>query len=270
MALIERFQGLTVASALTRTVAGESFESEEAVAARPTSPKNEKPRTKTAPHARLIAPSHPHGIRSPRSRGILPNAGADCDNAAPEPGPKMASERPRSAYPAAMMKSAVALTQIETPIGVVRLAASPDGLTHVKTRGAAALRERAGHGRCEARTHVLAAGTALTEYFEGRRRDFDHLQLAATGTPYQLSVWKALSEIPFGETESYGRLAESIGQAGGARAVGLANHLNPIGIIVPCHRVIGADGSMTGYAGGLELKRWLLGHEGALSMPLFP
>ena len=167
------------------------------------------------------------------------------------------------------MQSAIAVAEIETPIGAIRLAAAPDGLTHLKGTGAPAPEERAGQGRSAARAHVEAAATALSEYFEGQRRDFDDLKLAASGTPFQLSVWGALCDIPFGETESYGHLAQRIGQLGAARAVGLANHVNPIGIIVPCHRVIGADGSMTGYAGGLERKRWLLGHEGALSMSLF-
>ena len=165
--------------------------------------------------------------------------------------------------------SAIAVAEIETPIGPIRLAAGPEGLTHVKGTGAAVLRERPGRGQSAARAHVEASAAALAEYFEGQRRDFGGLKLAASGTPFQLSVWGALCDIPFGETESYGHLAERIGQLGAARAVGLANHVNPIGIIVPCHRVIGADGSMTGYAGGLERKRWLLGHEGALSMPLF-
>lgn len=167
------------------------------------------------------------------------------------------------------MQSAIAVAEIETPIGALRLAAAPDGLTHLKGTGAPAPGERAGQGRSAARAHVEAAATALSEYFEGQRRDFDDLKLAASGTPFRLSVWGALCDIPFGETESYGHLAQRIGQLGAARAVGLANHVNPIGIIVPCHRVIGADGSMTGYAGGLERKRWLLGHEGALSMSLF-
>lgn len=164
---------------------------------------------------------------------------------------------------------AIATCEIESPIGTVRLAASPRGLTHVKTFGAATLRERAGSGEADARAHAQAAAAALAQYFAGERRDFDDLQLAAAGSSFQRSVWQALREIPFGKTESYGHLAERIGQPGGARAVGLANHENPIGIIVPCHRVIGADGSMTGYAGGLRRKEWLLGHEGALSLSLF-
>jgi methylated-DNA-[protein]-cysteine S-methyltransferase len=100
----------------------------------------------------------------------------------------------------------------------------------------------------------------LGEYFAGARHDFD-LPLNATGTPFQKRVWAALCEIPYGETASYGQTAEAIGAPTASRAVGLANGQNPISIVVPCHRVIGANGSLTGYGGGLEAKRWLLAHE---------
>ncbi len=97
----------------------------------------------------------------------------------------------------------------------------------------------------------------VAEYCAGARRQFT-LELAAHGTPFQQRVWDALVKIPYGETTSYGALAARIGRPGGARAVGIANGSNPIGLIVPCHRVIGADGSLTGYGGGLPLKRALL------------
>ena len=100
----------------------------------------------------------------------------------------------------------------------------------------------------------------LTEYFAGDRQEFD-LPLAFGGTAFQQRVWTALREIPYGETESYGELANRIGSPGASRAVGLANGRNPIGIIVPCHRVIGASGSLTGYGGGIERKRQLLDME---------
>lgn len=102
----------------------------------------------------------------------------------------------------------------------------------------------------------------LQEYFDGSRRDF-RLSLAPQGTPFQLAVWAALREIPFGETRSYGELARQLGLPGGARAVGLANGANPLPIIVPCHRVIGSDGSLTGFGGGLSTKHSLLSLEGA-------
>jgi methylated-DNA-[protein]-cysteine S-methyltransferase len=100
----------------------------------------------------------------------------------------------------------------------------------------------------------------VREYCDGKRQDFT-LELAADGTPFQHQVWEALVKIPYGETTSYGALAAKIGHPGSARAVGLANGTNPIALIIPCHRVIGADGSLTGYGGGLPLKRALLSFE---------
>jgi methylated-DNA-[protein]-cysteine S-methyltransferase len=97
----------------------------------------------------------------------------------------------------------------------------------------------------------------LEQYFAGERRDFD-VPLALTGSPFEVGVWEALRRIPYGETVSYGWLACEVGSPGAARAVGLANGRNPIALIVPCHRVIGADGSLTGYGGGLGRKRFLL------------
>ncbi len=101
----------------------------------------------------------------------------------------------------------------------------------------------------------------LEEYFAGERQEFD-LRLAPEGTPFELSVWEELKRIPFGETRSYGEIAQAIGRPGSARAVGRANGANPIPIVVPCHRVIGADGSLTGFGGGLAAKERLLEIEG--------
>ncbi|MEM7203879.1 MAG: methylated-DNA--[protein]-cysteine S-methyltransferase [Planctomycetota bacterium] len=101
----------------------------------------------------------------------------------------------------------------------------------------------------------------LREYFAGARHTFD-LTLDLRGTPFRCSVWHALLEIPFGATQSYGALAAQIGRPQAARAVGQANHHNPIPIVVPCHRVLGASGALTGFGGGLDAKRWLLRHEG--------
>lgn len=100
----------------------------------------------------------------------------------------------------------------------------------------------------------------VREYAQGTRRDFD-LELVMEGPEFEKTVWKALRDIPFGATTSYGAVARNIGQPGAARAVGAANNANPIALIVPCHRVIGADGSLVGYGGGLPLKRKLLEHE---------
>jgi methylated-DNA-[protein]-cysteine S-methyltransferase len=112
-----------------------------------------------------------------------------------------------------------------------------------------------------------AADTQLGEYFAGSRTEFD-LPLAPHGTPFQLAVWEELTRIPYGTTVSYGAVAAALGKSPVAsRAVGLANGRNPISIIVPCHRVIGADGSLTGYGWGVDRKEWLLRHEGAYREP---
>jgi len=100
----------------------------------------------------------------------------------------------------------------------------------------------------------------LDEYFKGKRRIFD-LPLKLDGSPFQKKVWEKLSDIPYGETVSYSDIAEEIGNPDAVRAVGGANNRNPVGLIIPCHRVIGKDGSLTGYGGGLWRKQWLLEHE---------
>lgn len=107
---------------------------------------------------------------------------------------------------------------------------------------------------------LIEARDQLDEYFDGRRTRFD-LAVAVEGSPFERTVWTALSEIPYGETVSYGQLAQSIGRPGAARAVGAANGRNPVCIVVPCHRVIGADGSLSGFAWGVDRKSWLLDHE---------
>ena len=107
---------------------------------------------------------------------------------------------------------------------------------------------------------LLEAERQLSEYFDGRRKIFD-LPLAPVGTPFQRAVWQALTEIPYGETRTYGEIAGVVGHDKAFRAVGMANHCNPIPVIIPCHRVIGADGSLTGYADGLDRKARLLALE---------
>jgi methylated-DNA-[protein]-cysteine S-methyltransferase len=105
---------------------------------------------------------------------------------------------------------------------------------------------------------------ALNAYFAGNFTSIDSVPVYTDGTVFQQEVWQALRDIPVGTTLSYGALAKKLGRPKAVRAVGVANSVNPVGIVVPCHRVIGADGSMTGYAGGLERKRWLLAHEGTV------
>jgi methylated-DNA-[protein]-cysteine S-methyltransferase len=104
---------------------------------------------------------------------------------------------------------------------------------------------------------------AFEDYFAGDIRALERVPVATVGTAFQRKVWAALQRIPAGETRSYGQLAVEIGEPSAFRAVGLANGQNPIAIVIPCHRVIGADGSLTGFGGGLPRKRWLLSHEGA-------
>ena len=116
--------------------------------------------------------------------------------------------------------------------------------------------------RIQTTTRPSPARVALLAYFEGELSAIDDLAVATTGTDFQRMVWAALREIPLGEAISYSMLAQRIGRPSACRAVGLANGANPISIIVPCHRVIGANAALTGYGGGVERKRWLLTHEG--------
>jgi O-6-methylguanine DNA methyltransferase len=114
--------------------------------------------------------------------------------------------------------------------------------------------------KCAAPKSVIRA---LDADFDGDLTALDDVQVATGGTEFQRDVWRALREIPAGTTQSYGEIATRIGRTGSGRAVGAANGANPIAIVVPCHRVIGANGNLTGYGGGIERKRWLLNHEGA-------
>jgi methylated-DNA-[protein]-cysteine S-methyltransferase len=151
--------------------------------------------------------------------------------------------------------------ETESPVGTLLLAGSAHALTLVHFQaGPRVLRPCAAWRPAEA--PFAHATVQLAEYFAGKRRVFS-LPLAPRGTPFQRSVWQALRQIPYGETVSYGELARRLGRTSGARAVGLANGANPLPIIVPCHRVIGADGSLTGFGGGLSIKRALLALEDA-------
>lgn len=148
-------------------------------------------------------------------------------------------------------------TTIDSPIGELLLTGDDVGLTRVYM-------ETRRHGPAEVAPEWVwddgpfqAATEQLNAYFAGERTEFD-LALNPSGTPFQCKVWDALRTIPYGEVRSYGEIAEQIGKPGAARAVGLANGRNPISIIVPCHRVIGASGALTGYGGGMERKRALL------------
>ena len=150
-------------------------------------------------------------------------------------------------------------SRIESPVGPLLLVVSERGLVALEFGG-----RRIGEGWVESAEKTAPYARQMNEYFSGRRRSFD-LPLDLRGTDFQRRCWQKLLKIPYGETRSYADIARAIGNPAAVRAVGLANGQNPIAIIVPCHRVIGSDGSLTGYGGGLETKRKLLELEGALS-----
>ena len=152
---------------------------------------------------------------------------------------------------------------IASPLGPLRLYADGDELAGVY------MTDQAPPVAREQSSPVLEQTAAqLAEYFTGQRRTFD-LPLAPRGSGFQQLVWRALTQIAYAETASYGEIARKIGRPAASRAVGAANGKNPISIIVPCHRVVGADGTLTGYAGGLPAKRWLLAHEQRHAMGSF-
>lgn len=154
-----------------------------------------------------------------------------------------------------------AFSYLESPIG--RLLLTSDGTALTGLYMEPSPKAQCTDGWIEDVTVAPLSATVrqLSEYFEGTRREFD-VPLRLLGTAFQQRVWRELTEIPYGQTWSYGQLAKRIDKPNASRAVGLANGRNPISILVPCHRVIGADGSLTGYGGGLERKQWLLAHEG--------
>ncbi len=149
-----------------------------------------------------------------------------------------------------------------TPIGPMLVAGDADWVRSVGLPGSFD-ESRLGRDR-RGRPAAVAEGLAqIGAYFEGRLQTFT-IALQIAGTDFQRRVWSALADIAYGETESYGGLAARIGNPKACRAVGLANGRNPLPLVLPCHRVIGSDGSLTGYGGGLELKRWLLDHEASV------
>ena len=150
---------------------------------------------------------------------------------------------------------------ISTPVGEIVLDASERGLRACSTWKK---RELGPDDSRAAKRHLEQAREALGEYFRGRRSSFEELSLAPDGTPFQLAVWAGLRKIRHGTAWSYAELARRIGRPGAFRAVGGANAKNPIGIIQPCHRVVGSNGALVGFAGGLPMKAWLLRHEGVI------
>jgi methylated-DNA-[protein]-cysteine S-methyltransferase len=152
-------------------------------------------------------------------------------------------------------------TSVPSPVGPLTVVASDVGVRAVLWPSEDPRRVPLDEAAADAQHPVLACAAAqLAEYFDGTRQDFD-VPLDPVGTEFQQSAWRALRTIPYGETVSYGEQAERMGDKRKARAVGAANGRNPISIIVPCHRVVGANGSLTGFAGGIDTKAWLLDHE---------
>ena len=145
---------------------------------------------------------------------------------------------------------------MESPIGTIEIQSNESGICEVTF-----VEEK--RFPIEETAILLACATALEDYFSGKSKSFN-IKLSAKGTDFQHNVWEKLQEIPFGTTQSYMDIARKLGDGKKVRAVGMANGKNPIAIIVPCHRVIGGNGNLIGYAGGLWRKEWLLKHEGAL------
>ena len=165
------------------------------------------------------------------------------------------------------MKPAVVAVfrSIASPVGVLSLSASPRGLTGVQFENDTVERfvvadSFSAKEREQAARYLEIVEAQLGEYF-ARQRTVFALKLDLLGTPFQLDVWKSLARIPYGETTSYGQQAKWVGRPAAVRAVGGANGRNPVAIVLPCHRVVGANGSLTGFGGGLERKTWLLEHE---------
>jgi methylated-DNA-[protein]-cysteine S-methyltransferase len=150
----------------------------------------------------------------------------------------------------------------EAPFGAVTVIGSDLGIRYVLFSNDAHPKplERLHISDTDIHDSVNEAITQLDEYFAGSRRDFE-LPLDLQGTEFQVAAWNALAEIPYGRTASYGQQAASIGRPKAVRAIGGANGRNPVAIVLPCHRIVGADGSLTGFGGGIEVKKWLLDHE---------
>jgi methylated-DNA-[protein]-cysteine S-methyltransferase len=155
------------------------------------------------------------------------------------------------------------IDHLQTPLGELAIVVDTEGFLRAVgwLDGHARMRRHLGGAPLVQERDPAGHTSAIARYFEGDLGAIEGLPVVFSGTDFQRRVWNALRDIPRGETRSYGNLARSIGNPRAMRAVGLANGANPVGIVVPCHRVIGADGSMTGYGAGVERKRWLLEHE---------
>lgn len=159
------------------------------------------------------------------------------------------------------------IDQVESPIGAILVTADDEAVCAVEfvdqqQRMLGLLRRRFGAVQFREVKNPLGVSDRLRKYFDRAFETFSAIPVNPGGTEFQQRVWAALRSIPVGKVISYGQLAAQLGNPNASRAVGLANSLNPVSIVIPCHRVIGANSTLTGYAGGLERKRWLLEHEG--------
>jgi methylated-DNA-[protein]-cysteine S-methyltransferase len=152
--------------------------------------------------------------------------------------------------------------RMESPVGGLRLLAGADGLRAISFERGRKPKPPLPEGATRSESPFREAIRQLDAYFAGDLEEFD-LDASPRGTPFQLDVWRRLARIPYGEVVSYGQIARDLGRPDASRAVGAANGSNPIPIVIPCHRVVGSDGSLTGFGGGLDAKRWLLRHEAA-------
>ena len=162
----------------------------------------------------------------------------------------------------------LAIARLATPLGDMQVVSDPKGLCAIdfsdcEDRLMAHLRRRFGEITLQAEDDPAGAVTALKSYFNGHVTAINTLPANPGGTPFQQTVWRALRQIPVGTRVAYGAFAKQLGHPSASRAVGNANGKNPLSIVVPCHRLVGANGALTGYAGGIERKRWLLAHEEA-------
>jgi len=156
------------------------------------------------------------------------------------------------------------IAHVSSPVGRLLVAASDTHVCALAFEDDSSILRRFGKVTLIDHPDPLGAATCLDAYFDGDLHALDALPVDTGGTAFQRAVWSALRRIPAGSTTTYGQLAADIGRPTATRAVGLANGSNPVAIVVPCHRVIGANGTLTGYGGGLPRKRWLLEHEGVL------
>ena len=176
---------------------------------------------------------------------------------------------------AASVRLAYHMMSAPSPIGLLFLARTAKGLRFLEFMNRKSLKRMiASHATAlpdatwePSLLELKSVTEQLESYFLGTLREFE-IALDPVGSAFQLKVWDALTKLPFGETRSYGDVARAVGQPRSARAVGLANHDNPIAIVIPCHRVIGADGRLTGYGGGVNRKRWLIEHEARHARPV--